>query len=97
MSYTSLESLDSEEEEGEKAINQLVLNKNQNQLIPVIELKAPILLISISSLNNEHTDDLIYALPRAMGEVEVVHYFREAYDFNGSSGKANMVKFKNLS
>ena len=69
----------------------------RNWLILTVKPKAPALPISISSLDNEHSDDLAYVLPQHVGEVEIAHSFREANDSDASLGETNMVKFKNLS
>ena len=62
-SYISSNSLDSKEEEGEKVVSQLVLNRNKNRVILVVELEDSALLISISSSNNELSNDLAHAPP----------------------------------
>ena len=88
--------MDSEEEEGEEAVIQLVLNRRRNQVIPMIELEASALPVFISNSNNDHSDDLAYTTPQLVGEVEIAHSFREANDSNASSGETNMVRFRPL-
>ena len=73
-----------------------MLNKNQNQVIPVEESEDPALSISISSSDNEYSDDLAHAPPQLVREVEIVHSLREPNDSDASLGETNMVKFKNL-
>ncbi|GFZ14474.1 hypothetical protein Acr_24g0006640 [Actinidia rufa] len=91
-SYVSLEFSNSEEKEGEKAVNQLVLNRRQNLMVYVVELGVPASPISISSLNNEHSDDLAYAPLQPAREVKIVYSFREAHDSGTSSEETNMLE-----
>ena len=64
-SYVSSNSLDSEEEEnkGEVAVSQLMLNRRMNRLFPMVKPKGLALPISILSSDNKHTDDLAHILP----------------------------------
>ena len=71
-SYTSLYPLDNEEEEGDEAVSQLMLNKRWGRMISEIEPKDSTLPTSISSSNNKHLDDLARCPPQSVREVEVV-------------------------
>ena len=64
-------------------------------MLPVLEPEVPALSISILSSNNEHSDNLAYAPPPSMKEVEIIHSFREANDSDVSSNETN--KFQNMS
>ncbi|GFZ06535.1 hypothetical protein Acr_18g0007050 [Actinidia rufa] len=77
-------SSESEEEKGEETASQLVLNKRQNPVIRVVKLGVPASPISISSSDNEHSDDLAYTPLQSVQEVEIVHSFREADNLNTS-------------
>ena len=90
-----MDSSDNEENEGDEAVSQLVLNKRQNRVLLVVEPEVPTLPISISSSDNEHSDNLAYAPPQSMKEVEIIHSFREANDSDVSSNETN--KFQNMS
>ncbi|GFZ08918.1 hypothetical protein Acr_20g0007260 [Actinidia rufa] len=67
----------SEKEEREEAISQLMMNRRWGRVIPAVEPENPALQISISSSDNEHSDDLAHALLQPAREVEIVHSFRE--------------------
>ncbi|PSS07752.1 Hyphal wall protein [Actinidia chinensis var. chinensis] len=73
--------------EGEEAISQLVLNRIRGRVIPLVKLEDPTLPTSISSLDNEHSDNLARVPPQSMIEVEAVGL---------SSGKADIMRFRNL-
>ncbi|GFS32757.1 hypothetical protein Acr_00g0024440 [Actinidia rufa] len=73
-SYISSNSSDSKEER-EEAVSQLVLNRRQNWVIPMAEPEVPTRPIFISSSDNEHFDNLAYALLQLVGEVEIAHSF----------------------
>ena len=58
-SYTFLDPIDNEEkEEGEEVVSQLVWNRWRGRVISMVDPEDPALLISISSLDNEHSNDL---------------------------------------
>ena len=65
-------------------------------MILAIEPEALTLLVFISSSDNEHFDDLAYAPPQVVSEVEIAYSFKEANDSDTSSSKTKMVKFKTL-
>ena len=65
-------------------------------MILAVDPKVAALPLFISRLDNEHSDDLAYAPPQLVGEVDIAHSFREANDSDGSSGKTNMVRFQTL-
>ena len=65
-------------------------------MILAVEPEALTLPVFISSSDNEHFDDLAYAPPQAVSEVEIAHSLKEANDSDTSSSKTNMVKFKTL-
>ncbi|GFZ19131.1 hypothetical protein Acr_27g0008700 [Actinidia rufa] len=87
FSYTSPDPIDSEEDEGEEVVSQLVLNRRLGRVISAVELEDPALPISISSSDNEHLDDLALALPQFMREVKAVE---------PNLGEANIIRFRNL-
>ena len=96
LSSVPLDSSDREEEEREEVVSQLVLNRRQNWMIPVIELKVLALPISILSSDNQHSEDLAYASLWLIRKVEIAHSFKEANDSDTSIGETNMVKFRTL-
>ena len=65
-------------------------------MIPAVEPKVLALPISISSSDNEHSDNLAYAPPQLVGKVKIAHSFGEANDSDTSSGKFNKVRFRTL-
>ncbi|GFZ08223.1 hypothetical protein Acr_20g0000310 [Actinidia rufa] len=79
-----------------KAVSQLMLNRSRNRVIPAVEPVVPALPISFLSSNKEHSDDIVYAPPQLVGEVETTHFFGEAYNSDASSGEINMVRFSTL-
>ncbi|GFS29945.1 hypothetical protein Acr_00g0009250 [Actinidia rufa] len=87
FSYTSPDPIDSEEDEGEEVVSQLVLNRRLGRVISAVELEDLALPISISSSDNEHLDDLARAPPQFMREVKAVEL---------NSGEANIIRFRNL-
>ena len=77
-------------------LNLQTLKRRRNRVPPLAEAKVPIVPISISSSENEHSNDLAFAPLQLAGEVEITHSFKERYDKDMSSGKINMGKFRTL-
>ena len=86
--HTSPDALDNEEAKGDKAISQLILNRNKIKVIPVVKLKVASLPISISSSDDEHSNDLACAPLRPMSGAKILHLFGEASD--------SEMRFRNL-
>ena len=63
---------------------------------PANKLEFPTNSIDISSLDNEHSDDLAYASFHFAREVEIAHSFTEGNDSDLTSGETNMVRFRTL-
>ena len=63
---------------------------------PVVDPKAPALPISISSSDNEHSDDFAHTPLQHVKGVKIVHSVGQAHDSGTSLEDTNMVRFKNL-
>ena len=66
-------------------------NRRMNWVFPAAKPEVFVEPINISSLDNEHSDDLAYNSLQLASEVEIAHSFREGGDSNASSGSANMA------
>ena len=88
FSHTSQDPLDNDEEERDEAVKQLILNRNQCRVTPVVKLEVASLFILILSSGDEHSDNLAQVPLRVMSGTEILHLF----------GKVNSsdIRFKNM-
>ncbi|GFS45297.1 hypothetical protein Acr_00g0095290 [Actinidia rufa] len=74
-------------EKEEEASSQLVLNKSESRVVPMLYLEGTSSPISVLSSDSEHFDDLARVLHLSTRGTEVI---------GTSSSKANIIRFRNL-
>ena len=72
------------------------MNRQRNWVPPTAETEVPTEPIDILRLDNEHSNDLAYALLQFTREVKIAHSFKEDNNTNVSLSETNMVRFRTL-